>query len=128
MKMWEVCKEFRFEAAHTLERTVGTEASRRIHGHSYRARICVTAEHIGPDGMVVDLGLLEEKVAHIHERLDHRMLDDFTDLGPATMENIARWIWDRLATDISSLARVSVFRDSLGEECTYISKRNYDEG
>jgi 6-pyruvoyltetrahydropterin/6-carboxytetrahydropterin synthase len=118
--MWELCKDIRFEAAHTLRRTIGTEASLRVHGHSYRARICVRSNSLGPDGMIVDLGHFECKLDNVHAALDHHMLDDIVGMGPATMENIARWIWDKLAPDIPSLARVSIFRDSQGEECTYI--------
>ena len=39
--MHELSKEFRFDAAHTLQRTVDTDPSRRIHGHSYRAEVVV---------------------------------------------------------------------------------------
>ena len=37
--MFEISKQFWFEAAHTLEREVETDSSRRIHGHSYRAEV-----------------------------------------------------------------------------------------
>ena len=39
--IYELSKEFRFDAAHTLNRSVEVEASRRIHGHSYRAEVVV---------------------------------------------------------------------------------------
>jgi 6-pyruvoyltetrahydropterin/6-carboxytetrahydropterin synthase len=39
--MFELSKQFRFDAAHTLERSIDTESSRRIHGHSYRAEVTV---------------------------------------------------------------------------------------
>jgi len=40
--VYELAKQFRFEAAHTLpRRAVDTEPSRRIHGHSYRAKVVV---------------------------------------------------------------------------------------
>lgn len=39
--MFELPKQFRFDAAHTLERVIETESSRRIHGHSYRAEVAV---------------------------------------------------------------------------------------
>jgi 6-pyruvoyltetrahydropterin/6-carboxytetrahydropterin synthase len=39
--MFELSKQFRFEAAHTLERRIDTESSRRVHGHSYRAKVTV---------------------------------------------------------------------------------------
>ncbi len=57
--MYEVSKEFRFDAAHTLQRAVDIEPSRRIHGHSYRAEVVVRGRPDPNSGMVIDLGLLE---------------------------------------------------------------------
>ncbi len=117
--MFELSKQFRFDAAHTLDRSIDTESSRRIHGHSYRAEVTVRG---GPDpvtGMVVDLGLLDRSIADARDSLDHRFLDEINDLGPATMENLSRWIWDRLSPEVGNLFKVSVYRDSSGEGCSY---------
>lgn len=117
--MFELSKHFRFDAAHTLSRAVDTDSSRRIHGHSYRAEVTVRGQPDPATGMLVDLGLLERAMADTREALDHRFLDEINGLGPATMENLARWIWLRLEPAIPNLARVSVLRDSSGEACTY---------
>lgn len=117
--MFELSKQFRFDAAHTLERTIDTESSRRIHGHSYRAEVTVRGRPDPATGMIVDLGLLERSMEDARDALDHRFLDEINDLGPATMENLCRWIWDRLRPNISNLSRVSVHRDSSGETCSY---------
>lgn len=117
--MFELSKQFRFDAAHTLERIIDTESSRRIHGHSYRAEITVRGRPDPVTGMIVDLGVLEREMEDARDALDHRFLDEIKDLGPATMENLCRWIWDRLTPTISNLSRVSVHRDSSGETCSY---------
>jgi 6-pyruvoyl-tetrahydropterin synthase len=39
--MFELSKQFWFDAAHTLNRSIDAESSRRIHGHSYRAEVTV---------------------------------------------------------------------------------------
>jgi 6-pyruvoyltetrahydropterin/6-carboxytetrahydropterin synthase len=117
--MLEVTKEFRFEAAHTLQRDIGAEGSRRIHGHSYRAVVAVRGRPDPATGMVIDLERLEQAFAAIRAQLDHRFLDEVAGLGPATMENLALWIWRHLAPDVAGLARVTIHRDSLGESCTY---------
>ncbi len=117
--MFELSKQFRFDAAHTLERIIDTESSRRIHGHSYRAEITVRGRPDPVTGMIVDLGVLEREMEDARDALDHRFLDEIKDLGPATMENLCRWIWDRLRPTISNLSRVSVHRDSSGETCSY---------
>ncbi|OYX62300.1 MAG: 6-carboxytetrahydropterin synthase QueD [Novosphingobium sp. 32-60-15] len=117
--MFELSKQFRFDAAHTLDRLIDTESSRRIHGHSYRAEVTVRGRPDPVTGMVVDLGLLERKMADARDALDHRFLDEVNDLGPATMENLSRWIWDRLSPEVGNLFKVSVYRDSSGEACSY---------
>ena len=117
--MFELSKQFRFDSAHTLNRLIDTESSRRIHGHSYRAEVTVRGQPDPATGMLVDLGLLERAMADARNTLDHCFLDEINDLGPATMENLARWIWRRLEPATPNLARVSVSRDSSGETCTY---------
>jgi len=117
--MFELSKQFRFDAAHTLDRSIQTDSSRRIHGHSYRAEITLRGKPDPVTGMIVDIGILEERMEETRDALDHRFLDEINDLGPATMENLCHWIWSRLKPSISNLARVSVYRDSSGETCSY---------
>ena len=117
--MFELSKQFRFDAAHTLQRSIDTEPSRRIHGHSHRAEVTVRGRPDPVTGMVVDLGLLERTMAEARDALDHRFLDEINDLGPATMENLSRWIWDRLSPEVGNLFKVSIYRDSSGEACSY---------
>ena len=117
--MFELRKQFRFEAAHTLNRTIDAVPSRRIHGHSYRAEVAVRGTPDPATGMIVDLGIFERSLNSTREVLDHQFLDDIADLGPATMENLAVWIWNRLAPGCPGLASVMVYRDSSGEACGY---------
>src|ERR1700722_18582613 len=117
--MWELTKSFRFDASHTLDRSIDTDASRRIHGHSYRAEVTLSGKTDPKTGMVMDFGLLERQLSQAREGLDHRLLDDVEDLGPPTMENLAAWIWRRLAPATDTLVQVTVFRDSQGESVTY---------
>jgi 6-pyruvoyltetrahydropterin/6-carboxytetrahydropterin synthase len=119
---FELSKQFRFESAHILERDVPTaaerEASRRIHGHSYRAEVVVRGEVDPKTGMVVDFSLLERMLDEARSRLDHHFLNEVPELGPPTMENLAAWIWRRVA-NIPGLVCVMVHRDSTGETCRY---------
>jgi 6-pyruvoyltetrahydropterin/6-carboxytetrahydropterin synthase len=117
--MWELTKSFRFDASHTLDRKIDSEASRRIHGHSYRAEVTLRGKTDLKTGMVMDFGLLECHLSAAREGLDHRMLDDVDDLGPPTMENLAAWIWRQLSPVTKELVQVTVFRDSQGESVTY---------
>jgi 6-pyruvoyltetrahydropterin/6-carboxytetrahydropterin synthase len=125
--MFELGKQFRFEAAHTLERAIDAAGSRRIHGHSYRVEVVVHGEADPKTGMVLDLGLFEQALAAARRGLDHQFLDDVPELGPATMENLAVWIWRKVSGEVlgevlgtrAPLARVTVYRDSTGDSCSY---------
>lgn len=114
----EITKDFRFDAAHTLIREIAAEGSRRIHGHSYRAQVALRGPVDPISGMIADMGLVEQLVEGARETLDHRFLDEINDLGPATMENLASWIWRKVKPDCPQLVRVTVFRDSAGESCS----------
>ena len=117
--MYELSKQFRFDAAHTLDRIVQTESSRRIHGHSYRGEVTLRGRPDPVSGMIVDVGILEKELESVRDALDHRFLDDINDLGPATMENLCRWIWNRLKPEFPALSKVSVYRDSNSDAVTY---------
>jgi len=114
----ELAKQFRFEAAHTLERRIDRAGSRRIHGHSYRAEIVLRGAPDPATGMLQDLGLLERQIETVRARLDHHLLDEIEDLGPATLEHLAAWIWRHLASLLPALHRVTVYRDSTGDACS----------
>ena len=125
--MFELSKQFRFESAHTFDGTVGGEASRRIHGHSYRAEVVVRSRADPKSGMVLDLGLLGQALEDVRLGLDHHFLNEVPDLGPATMENISVWIWRKVAGTCGGIARVTVYRDSTGEACSYFGAIGEDK-
>lgn len=117
--MWELTKDFRFESAHTLRRSVDTESSLRVHGHSYRALVTVRGRPDPATGMLLDVKVLEDALSVARSGLDHRLLDEVPDLGPPTLENLCVWIWRRLEGGLEGLHRVEVTRDSQGDSCSY---------
>ncbi|WLB14459.1 6-carboxytetrahydropterin synthase [Bradyrhizobium elkanii] len=120
--MYELSKEFRFDAAHTLSRTVDVEPSLRIHGHSYRAEVVLRGQPDPSTGMLMDLALFERSLEEARDGLDHRFLDEINDLGPATMENLAAWIWRKVKPVCPRLWRVTVRRDSDAGACSVFER------
>ena len=116
--MWELTKSFNFEAAHSLPNTTLGEASEDIHGHSFRAEVTLRGTPDPRTGMVVDLGLLTRGLAEIRATLDHKFLNRIEALGLPTLENLARFIFERIQ-HTGHVTRVSVHRDSCNESCTY---------
>jgi len=116
--MWELTKSFRFEVAHALPGTTFGVASEEIHGHSFRAEVTVRGTPDPLTGMVLDLGLLQRSLEDVQKILDHKMLNKVEGLGPPTLENLSRFVWEQLA-HAGQITRVSIHRDSCGESCTY---------
>jgi len=116
--IFELTQRFYFEAAHTLQRDHEAEPSRRIHGHTYIAEVTVSGPPDPATGMVMDLALLRQAVESVRLQLDHRLLDEVPGLGPATLENLCRFIWRLLHDHQMPLQHVTVRREASGDACT----------
>jgi len=88
------------------------------HGHNYRVEVTVRGEIDSETGMTVDLAVLDGLLhEHVVAPMDHTFLNELPEFGGGaipTTENLARFIWERLAAvlpDSSSLVRVRVRED-----------------
>lgn len=115
----EIVKAFRFDAAHFLPTAPDGHAYRRMHGHSFRAEVALVGTPDPASGWLVDFAVIEAALAALVERLDHRVLNDIAGLAVPTLETLAAWIYRELDGALPGLARVTVYRDSCGESCTY---------
>ena len=115
--MLELTQEFYFEAAHTLDRKLDTDSSRRIHGHTYYVEITIRGLADEATGMVMDLGEFRAIASGCRDLLDHRFLDDVPGLGIPTIENLCRYIARHLQPQLPSLHGVLVARRASGDSC-----------
>lgn len=116
--VFDLWKEFRFDAAHHLDGgPEGDPKYRRMHGHSYQVEVWVRGPR-DARGWVVDMGILEKGLGVAFDALDHRLLNDVPGLGEPTMENIAEFVWEVLS-GIPQLHRVIVKRQQSGEGTVY---------
>jgi 6-pyruvoyltetrahydropterin/6-carboxytetrahydropterin synthase len=114
----EIFREFTFEAAHRLTGVPAGHKCARLHGHSYRAVVHVEGPVDPVTGWVMDFGDIKNAFAPLLDQLDHRYLNETAGLGNPTSENLARWIWDRLAGGGLPLSAVTV-RETCTSGCTY---------
>ncbi len=117
MTVCELSQRFFFEAAHTLNRSIETEGSLRIHGHTYEAEVTVSGQPDTVSGMLIDLGYLRSEIARVRELLDHRFLDEVPGLGAATIENLCAFIHVQLKDSLPGLCAVMVERRASGDRC-----------
>lgn len=114
-----IYKDFRFEAAHFLPSAPPGHPNRRVHGHSFRARVSVEGEPDPDTGLVMHLDDLALAIDEAREALDHRLLNEVEGLGVPTLECICLWLWSRLDNRVPGLAEIEVARDSCQEGCVY---------
>jgi 6-pyruvoyltetrahydropterin/6-carboxytetrahydropterin synthase len=98
---------FTLESAHRLPHLPEGHKCSRLHGHSF---------HV--EAAAGDLDRLVERLQRIHDRLDHRYLNEIEGLENPTSENLAIWIWRDLRTDVPDLSVVAV-RESAECACVY---------
>ena len=89
-----VATEFEFDAAHNLPNYAGK--CERLHGHTYRLRVVCSAPVDPSTGLAIDFAevkrIVKERVIDV---LDHTYLNETIPIPSA--ENIAVWVWDRIA-------------------------------
>jgi 6-pyruvoyltetrahydropterin/6-carboxytetrahydropterin synthase len=118
--MYEIFKEFNFEAAHHLAVNVAPDHPyARLHGHSFQVEVHLRGEPDKDKNWLCDFGVMDQRIAELREVLDHSYLNDIEGLQVPTLEVISRWIWRRLQNELPGLDRVVVRRGTCGEGCVY---------
>ncbi|CAN0655242.1 6-carboxytetrahydropterin synthase [Nitratireductor aquimarinus] len=111
----ETYKEFTFEAAHKLEPYSG------LHGHSFKVSVHLVGEPDPVYGWAANLYEVEQQIAVVHKTLDHTYLNEIDGLSVPSLENLAKWIFDKLSETTLTVDRVEVKRgpDGQAEGCVY---------
>jgi 6-pyruvoyltetrahydropterin/6-carboxytetrahydropterin synthase len=110
---------FGFDAAHHFDHFPAGHPNRTIHGHSFQVEIAILGEPDPATGFIADFADIEVACREVREALDHRMLNEIPGLERPSLENLCRWIWNRLSPRFAHLSRVRVGRESVGQSCSY---------
>ena len=113
----ELFRQFGFEAAHRLPNVPEGHKCARLHGHSFRVEVHVSGPVDPHTGWVMDFADVQAACAPVRDALDHRYLNEIEGLDNPTSENLAVWIWDRLAPTLP-LTRI-VVRETCTSGCVY---------
>ena len=114
--MYTVRKEFKFEAAHVLDKCYSEEC-KFIHGHSYRVEVFVGSNTLNEDGMVIDFKKLKEIVSPLIDAWDHRLIGTAITLTNwlqmyskivvvkfnPTAENMAKYLFDKIHEELKEV-------------------------
>lgn len=114
----EVFRVFKIEASHSLGHLPAGHPCRGVHGHSWRIEVHAAGPVDAESGWVVDFADLDRAFRPLQEALDHAHLNDLEGLGRPTCENLARWVWERLAPGQPRLSRIVVW-ETEAAGCSY---------
>jgi len=107
--------EFTFDAAHDSAPHGG------LHGHTFRVEVAMVGSPDPIYGWSHNLLEVHKITDEVRARLDHRLLNEIDGLAYASLENVAKWIWDYLKPRLDGLSEVTVRRGFTGqiEGCSY---------
>ena len=111
-------KEFRFEAAHRLPHVPEGHKCARLHGHSFKIEVSIRGPVDEKTGWFLDYDVVDGAWQPLHDKLDHRYLNEVEGLENPTSEILARWIWERLRPALPALERVTVW-ETCDARCEY---------
>ena len=112
-----IVKTVHFDAAHFLDDCPGDRPYARMHGHSFTLEAAIEGEPDPETGWIADFADVAAAMDEIRGQLDHRLLNEIEGLERPTLENICRFVADRLGVKFSGLKQVKVSRASNGEAC-----------
>lgn len=117
----EIYKAFTIESAHRLPSLPEDHKCSRLHGHSFRIEIHVSGDVDEATGWVVDFADISKAFKPLFECLDHHYLNDIEGLENPTSENLAKWVWQKLESDLPLLSSV-VIQETCTAGCIYTGK------
>lgn len=106
--MFTIYKEFHFDAAHYLPKTPATHKCHRLHGHTYYVTVFLSGDELDENGWLVDFGVIKKYFKPLEDQLDHALLNEIPGLENPTSENLAKWIYDQLVTNLPQIAEIKV--------------------
>jgi 6-pyruvoyltetrahydropterin/6-carboxytetrahydropterin synthase len=104
-----IWKEQRFDAALRLAHAAADDPRARLHGHSYRVRLNLSAPLDDVLGWVVDFGDVKQLFASIYRQLDHQRIDTLPGLAQADCAGLLAWIRERTADIVPQLCGVELY-------------------
>jgi 6-pyruvoyltetrahydropterin/6-carboxytetrahydropterin synthase len=113
-----IFRAFTIEAAHRLPNVPQGHKCSRLHGHSFRIELQLSGDVDAHSGWVIDFADVKAAFQPTYDRLDHHYLNEIPGLENPTSENLARWIWDQLKTDLPLLSKVTV-HETCTSGCVY---------
>lgn len=119
MRVVELSKTFRFDAAHWLPLVAEGHKCGRLHGHSWVVVVTVRGEVSAETGWYCDYADITRVTKPlVDDLLDHRCMNELPGLENPTSEMLAIWLWERIAPALPGLFEIEV-RETPNGNCRY---------
>ncbi len=112
---FEIEKDFQFEAAHYFGHADANDLFKKIHGHSFAGTVTIHGTAQEDKGWIRDLWKIDQIIQETIEPLDHSLLNKVEGLEQPALEQIAKWVFQRLEPQLPGLSCVEIRRPSCGE-------------
>ncbi len=106
---YRIWKEFGLDSAVRLNHAPSGDVRRRIHGHTYRLRLHLSAPLDLVYGWTVDFGDVKELFAPVFESLDHQPLQELELVADEGASAIVRWVRQHTAQALPQLERIDLY-------------------
>ena len=113
--LFEIEKDFQFEAAHYFGHADANDLFKKVHGHSFMGKVTLQGDPQDDKGWIRDLWKIEQIINETIAPLDHTLLNEVEGLSVPSLEQIAQWVFERLDPKLPGLTCVEVGRPSCGE-------------
>lgn len=116
-----------FAAAHNLRNFRGK--CEALHGHNWKVEVVLRGTELNESGVLIDFAEVKQATKELLSEVDHLYLNDlpfFREHNPSS-ENIARYLFDRLAEKLNAdgrwLYQVSAWESA--DACATVMVREY---
>lgn len=92
--MFIISKQYSFSCSHQLFGLAPDHPCSRMHGHNYIVEIELSAPTLNQHGFVRDYHELNALKDYIHDKIDHRHLNDVFGQDATTAEHLAKHFYD----------------------------------
>lgn len=106
---YRIWKEFGLDSAVRLRNAPQADGRARVHGHTYRLRLHLSAALDTVYGWIIDFGDVKELFAPVFALLDHQPLHELPLVAEAGASAIARWVRAQAAPRLPQLQRVDLY-------------------
>jgi 6-pyruvoyltetrahydropterin/6-carboxytetrahydropterin synthase len=111
-------KDFDFEAAQALPQFPEEHKCRHLHGHSFKLTVTVRGPVDEATGIFYDHAVISDAMRPLVAQLDHAYLNEVPGLEHPTIENMARWFWEKLYPLLPGLYEITL-HETPRARCVY---------